>query len=56
MARATRAIAVAARRAEDMSDSVDDDVAALFKELRKVAMAAAQIAKERTKGGPQYGA
>jgi DNA-binding PadR family transcriptional regulator len=29
---------------EEMSDSVDDDVAALFKELRQVAMAAAQIA------------
>ena len=29
---------------EEMSDSVDDDVAALFKEVRQVGMAAAQIA------------
>jgi DNA-binding PadR family transcriptional regulator len=29
---------------EEMSESVDDDVAALFRELRQVAMAAAQIA------------
>jgi DNA-binding PadR family transcriptional regulator len=29
---------------EEMSESVDDDVASLFKELRQVAMAAAQIA------------
>jgi DNA-binding PadR family transcriptional regulator len=29
---------------EEMSDSVDDDVAALFKEMRQVGMAAAQIA------------
>lgn len=29
---------------EEMSESVDDDVAALFKELRQVALAAAQIA------------
>ena len=28
---------------EEMSESVDDDVAALFKEMRQVAMAAAQI-------------
>jgi DNA-binding PadR family transcriptional regulator len=29
---------------EEMSDSVDDDVASLFKEIRQVATAAAQIA------------
>jgi hypothetical protein len=29
---------------DEMSGSVDDDVASLFKELRQVAMAAAQIA------------
>jgi DNA-binding PadR family transcriptional regulator len=29
---------------EEMSDSVDDDVASLFKEMRQVGMAAAQIA------------
>ena len=33
---------------EEMSDSVDDDVASVFKELRQVGMAAAQIARMGT--------